>query len=176
MNGNSMKEKLEYTFSNVNEWLKYSEAKSGVLLTLNGAVLMVFISIMKDTSGSLKNSLNWGLFPTFTISLIILLISFLPIRDKFFKRKHDLSNITLENINLIYFGDLRKLTVPTYLNLLYQSYKKEIPESFEKTENDLAQQILNNSAIAYRKLSLFTISAYIDFLGVLIGILIFILT
>lgn len=175
MNGKNMENKLNQIFVNVNEWLKYSEAKNGFLLALNGAVVIGLISLLKDASEPLKDSINWCLIPSFTLSLIVLLSSFLPIRDKLFKKKYDLSETTVDNTNLLFYGDLRKLSVPIYLKLLYQSYNKDIPVSYEKSEEDLAHQVLNNSAITYRKLTFFTVSAYIDFIGILAGISLLIL-
>jgi hypothetical protein len=170
-----MEEKLNQIFVNVNEWLKYSEAKNGVLLALNGAMLMGLIALLKDASDPFEVSITWCLIPSFTLSLVILLSSFLPIRDKFFNKKYDLRETTVDNTNLLFYGDLRKLSVPVYLELLYQSYKKNIPVSYEKSEKDLANQILNNSAITYRKLSFFTIGAYIDLVGILAGIILYLL-
>ena len=170
-----MEEKLKQIFVNVNEWLKYSEAKNGVLLALNGAMLMSLMSILKDVSDPLKVSITWCLIPSFALSLVILLSSFLPIRDKFFNEKYDPRQTTADNTNLLFYGDIRKLSVSVYLKLLYQSYNEEVPESYKKPEKDLANQILNNSAITYRKLSFFTIGAYIDFVGILSGIFLYLL-
>ena len=161
-----MEEKLNQIFINVNDWLKYSEAKNGVLLALNGAMLMGLISILKDASDPFKASITWCLIPSFTLSLIILISSFLPIRDRFFNMNYDPREANVNNTNLLYYGDIRNLPILDYLGLLYQSYNEEIPESYEKPEKDLANQIINTSAITYRKLSFFKIGAYIDFVGI----------
>lgn len=171
MNGNKIEDKLNQIFINVNEWLKFSEAKNGILLALNGTAVIGLMSILKDASEPIKYTLTWCLIPALTLVLIVLLISFLPITDKFFKKRYDLSGITISNTNLLFYGDLRKLTVPTYLKLLYQSYNKAIPDSFEKSEKDLAHQVLNNSAITYRKFIFFKVSTYIDFIGIVAAIL-----
>lgn len=170
-----MEDKLNIIFTNVNGWLQFSEAKNGVLLALNGAVVIGLISILKDASEPIRYTISWCLIPSFTLSLIVLIISYLPIRDKFFKKHYDLSNTTVNNTNLLFYGDLRKLTVPIYLKLLYQSYNKDVPDSFEKSEKDLAHQVLNNSAITYRKFTFFTVSAYIDFIGIVATVLLLIL-
>ena len=74
-----MEEKLNQIFLNVNEWLKYSEAKNGVLLALDGAMLIGLMSLLKDASDPLKVSITWCLIPSFTLSLVILFCSFLPL-------------------------------------------------------------------------------------------------
>ena len=168
-----MEEKLIQIFANINDWLKYSEVKNGVLLSLNSAVVMGFISLLKDAPIPLKFSINLCLIPSFTLSLIVLLSSFLPILDKLFNKKDEIREINGDNINLLFYGDLRKLSTSVYLKLLYQSCNEVIPESFEKLELDLANQIIINSVITYRKLIFFRIGAYIDFIGIFSGISLF---
>lgn len=167
-----MEEKLKYIFSNVNDWLKYSEAKNGVLLALNGGIIMGIFSLLKDISILIAPYIKWLILPCFMLSLIILLISFLPIRDKFFKRNFDLSSVKLTELNLFYFGDLKYLTTTIFLKRIYEAYNKDVPNEFPQIERNLANQILNNSTIADRKLTLFTISAYIDFAAVIITIIV----
>jgi hypothetical protein len=166
-----MEDKLKEIFSNVNDWLKYSETKNGVLLTLNGGVILGILSQMKDTTDSLLPYVKWLTLPFFTISLIILMISFLPIRDKFFKRTFVLSSQKLSELNLLFYGDLKCLTANIFLKKLYEANGQALPASYSKNELDYANQILNNSGITDRKLTLFTIATTIDLIGIVICII-----
>ncbi len=164
-----MEEKLFKIFSNINNWLKYAEAKNGVLLVLNGSALMGIFSQLKGTPTIFSTILKWLITPCFGLSLLILLISFLPIYNKFFKRKIELSISKLSEINLLFFGDLKSITPEVFLRLFYDSQKNKLPTSFPKLEIDIANQIVNNSEIASRKFKLFIIAAYIDFFGIILG-------
>lgn len=170
MNGD-MEEKLKDIFKNVNDWLKYSEAKNGILLTLNGGIILGVLSQFKDMSTTLLPYLKWIILPLFIISLIILIISFLPVRDKFFKRTFDLSSQRLSELNLLFYGDLKSLTSNVFLNKLYEANGQAVPNSFLKIEMDYANQIINNSGITDRKLILFTVATTIDLIGILISII-----
>lgn len=169
-----MEEKLNVIFSNVNEWLKYSEAKNGVLLALNGALLSSLLSILKDTSVVFKFPVTWCLIPSIIIALTILLISFVPIRDKFFNDKYELEETALNRINLLFYGDLKNLSPPVFLTLIYKSYQTDVPKHFIKPEKDIANQILTNSAITYRKNEFFKTAIYINLIGFTSSIIFFI--
>lgn len=162
-----MEDKLGQIFSNVNDWLKYAETKNGILLSLNGAGILGIFSMLKDVPEPFKSVLLWCLIPALCCSLFVSLISFLPITDRLFKKKYDLSDTKLENTNLFFYGDIRKLSVEVYLAFFYQSYQKDEPEVYVKPELDLANQILNNSEITYKKLVLFKISVSVASVGLL---------
>ena len=170
-----MENRLNEIFSNVNNWLKFAEAKNGVLLSLNGAALIGVLSYLKDAPKPVLHSLTWALIPSFIIATVILIFSFLPVMDVFFKRKRDLKNPNVSNYNLIYYGDVRKLEPKTYLNNLYESVTGSTQEVLAKFELDIAKQIINNAEITYRKLQYFKIGFTIDIIGIIAGLLIFII-
>lgn len=170
-----MENRLNEIFANVNSWLKFAEAKNGVLLSLNGAILIGVLSYLKDAPKPVLCSLTWALIPLLTIAILVLSISFLPITDIFFKRKHDLRKAKADNYNLIFYGDVRKLEPQTYLKHLYESVTGSTQEVLSKLELDIAQQIINNAEITFRKLQFFRVAFIIDFVGIIAGILIFII-
>ncbi|MFM6153624.1 MAG: hypothetical protein ACKPE3_11590, partial [Sphaerospermopsis kisseleviana] len=51
--------KLMAIFQNVNEWLKFAEAKNGILLAFSGAAITASITIL-STAQNLPNSLKIG--------------------------------------------------------------------------------------------------------------------
>ena len=52
MNGENIEKKLNQIFVNVNEWLKFAEAKNGVLFAFNGAAVIGVLSLYKDMGSS----------------------------------------------------------------------------------------------------------------------------
>src|SRR5690554_7337941 len=74
-----MKEHLEYIFSNVNDWLKFAEAKSATLLAANGVVLFGILRLVKDLEMNAVTMLSLFIgCICFSISLILCLSSFVP--------------------------------------------------------------------------------------------------
>ena len=172
MNGNMVYEKLCLSFQNINEWLRFAETKNGVLFAFNGATIIGLLSLYKDLPKMVQEPVIFVLFPFLMLSLLVLLISFVPIKDKLFRYNTEPPEDALSNINLMYFGDLKNLSISVYLTLFYNSLGYSIPESFTKIEEDLAQQIVNNSAITDNKFIFFTVCAYINLLGFSLAIII----
>jgi hypothetical protein len=168
-----MEHRLNEIYKNINNWLKYAEAKNGVLISLNGVALFGVLSYLEDVPKPAYDSLTWVLIPSFVISIIVLLVSFFPITNKYFKKSYDLSKSNIKDFNLIYNDDIRKLDPEIYLRYLYESVTGNTKEVFTKYELDISQQIINNAEISYRKYLFFRISCFIDLLGIFVGLLIF---
>lgn len=74
-----MKDHLEYVFSNVNDWLKFAEAKSATLLAVNGVVLFGILRLVNDLQLKLYASCVAGVGCIFFVSsLLLCLSSFIP--------------------------------------------------------------------------------------------------
>ncbi|MCB2290822.1 DUF5706 domain-containing protein [Clostridium sp. CS001] len=150
-----MKEDLKATLANINDWLKFAEAKNAILITLNGGMIFAFLSSFNDKMSFASHnvfSYNFFLriyyweFVIFAIlGLVIALISFYP------QIKRDIFWFTVRakttTDNLQFFGDIEKYTANEYLELI----KSDSNYSFEKLEKDYANQIVINSRITYRK-------------------------
>ena len=157
-----MKEQLEYTFSLVNEWLKFAEAKSAALLATNGAVLFGTSNLVKDIELNV-----WVMVPLiaacicFFVSLTLCLSSFVPslnlplIHKKYEKTNYD---------NLLFFDHIARHTVAEFLTTVRGA--REVDES-----NDgpyvrmLAEQIVANSTIASYKYRVFNKAIWLALLG-----------
>ena len=160
---NDFAAKLITIFQNVNDWLKFAEAKNAVLLAFSGAGVTATITLLA-TAQNLPNSLSVGLLITTSLLCICALIcsfSFLS------KTNLDLllqrSNRTSSNSrhqrrnNLYYFGDLRKYSSNELLNELNSHYfDKNSNQLYTKECEDLATQIIINSKITLVKFNLFT--------------------
>jgi Family of unknown function (DUF5706) len=164
----SLSTKLFSLFQNVNDWLKFAEAKNAVLLAFAGAGMTATLTVLVSAQ-NLPNSLRWGLI-TATILLCICAflctISFLPKTnlDKILRsRGRSLhSEQPQPEDNLYFFGHLRKYEAPALLKKLHDSYlpKDSIPEPYSREAEDLAAQVIINSRVAFAKFQIFTYSVY----------------
>jgi len=162
--------KLLAIFQNVNEWLKFAEAKNGVLLAFSGAAITATITLLA-TAQNIPNSLNFGLLLTtifLCICALICSLSFLPktnledllwLRDRQNKKSHSQDPI---KDNFWYFGHLQKYKPDELLEGLNKPYfnsKLDIAKLADKKEykeyKDIAAQITINAEIAFLKFEVF---------------------
>ncbi len=169
--------KLLGIFQNVNEWLKFAEAKNGILLAFSGAAITAAITLL-STAQNLPNSLRIGLSLTtifLCICSLICTLSFLPKIDlerllwvrtrppknsSFFRKETD---------NFYYFGHLQKYNSTELLDALNKHYfAGTINTPYKKEYEDIAGQITINSEIAFLKFQIFTYAIYILIISIII--------
>ena len=121
------------------EMQKYIESKNAVLVTF----IIAIVTIAKEMfSVNLSEWWHWILFIFALTALVAAIWSFVPIMQiKTVPNKH----------NIYFFGDIAKMTVGEYKELLTQKLDDEINE-------DVCKQIVINSAIVNRKIKLFKFS------------------
>ncbi|MBD2491695.1 Pycsar system effector family protein [Aulosira sp. FACHB-615] len=161
--------KLIAIFQNVNDWLKFAEAKNGILLAFSGAAITATITIL-GTTQSIPNSLKIGLFLT-TILLclcsLICSLSFLPKTN--LERVLPLNRKPSQNDNLWFYGSLQKYTPRELLEALDQHYFKIGSNIIdEKKYIDIVEQITINSRIAFLKYQVFTYALYLLIASILV--------
>ncbi|MBD2138631.1 hypothetical protein H6F32_13770 [Anabaena sp. FACHB-1237] len=169
--------KLMSIFQNVNEWLKFAEAKNGILLGFSGAAITATITIL-STGQNLPNSLKIGLFFTtvlLSICALVCTLSFLPKtnleRVVWLKSKppKNTNYIQKDTDNFWFFGDLQKYNATDLLAALNQHYLKgKINAPYEKEYQDIATQITVNAEIAFLKFQLFTYAVYVLIASILV--------
>lgn len=165
----SLSTKLFSLFQNVNDWLKFAEAKNAVLLAFSGAGMTATLTVLVSAQ-NLPNSLRWGLiFATILLCVCAFLctISFLPktnlekilrIRGRSFQ-----SEQPKPEDNLYFFGHLKKYKAQELLTELNRSYLSNNPVSqpYSKEAQDLAVQVIINSGVAFIKFRIFTYAVYV---------------
>ncbi|AFW96799.1 MULTISPECIES: hypothetical protein [Nostocales] len=171
--------KLLAIFQNVNEWLKFAEAKNGVLLAFSGAAITATITLLA-TAQNIPNSLNFGLLLTtifLCICALICSLSFLPktnledllwLRDRQNKKSHSQDPI---KDNFWYFGHLQKYKPDELLEVLNEPYFKgsvDITKVEYKEYKDIAAQITINAEIAFLKFEVFTYAIKVLITSILI--------
>jgi hypothetical protein len=164
-----MESKLKEIYALVNDWLKFAEAKNGVLIGFIGGAIFGVISNLNNLPVQLQTYLLYFFIPSSLLSLVVSMISFLPILGKpNFKSKK-----IPPNINLLYFGHLRLLDKEYLVSKIYESSKLSVPETISKFELDIAQQIIINSNIARYKYLAFRYATCIILFGLLISLVLF---
>ena len=141
---------LQDIFKNVWEQQKYSEVKNGVLLTLNIAFFAIILRVCVSISNTINSLISYKVILLFLMLLLVFHISF--IIQSFFPQdsnKEDVKDVEGE-INIFFFGDIKKLDSDEYLNLVINkvSMKKEINKVPLK---DLSNQIVILSEIVQAK-------------------------
>ncbi len=148
---------LKFIFANINEWLKFAEAKHAGLVVFNsGLIIAILANITALKPFVYKETIIIGII-CFGISILLSILSQFPLTQNFFK---DIKNI--ENPNLLFFGSLSHLNNEAFI----KEYKKE-NEAFKLTSmnNNLINQILINSRITSSKFSLFKYSSFLTAFG-----------
>ena len=152
-----MDEKLNDIFSNINDWLKYAEAKTATLIAGNAALIFGISKIIlsNEVDGNFEKYLIFCCFLC-SLSLSLCLLSVIPALSMPWDSK--LSDKS-EKDSVIYFGDIAKYSPLTYLNLLAKKTDSK-NEIFTEYQKDLAYQIIINSVIAFKKYNYFKVAIW----------------
>lgn len=171
--------KLTAIFQNVNDWLKFAEAKNGILLAFSGTGITATITLLA-AAPKIPISLNFGLLLTTGLLCICSLtcsFSFLPKVNlnrllwlQRNQRKH--SNLVKKDPdkdNFWYFGHLQKYTSTELLDALNKQYfEGKLNRPYKKEYEDIAAQITINAEITFLKFQIFTYAIYILIISILV--------
>jgi hypothetical protein len=148
---------LKFIFHNVNEWLKFAEAKHAGLVVFNAAIIVGISSSYTTIRHFVYPSMILVGAICLGISIFISIISQFPVTGNFLS-----SNARSQNPNLYFFGDLANCNVQTVIDKF-----KAIDSSFDLSQLDgnLINQILVNARITESKFKLFKFASYITALG-----------
>ena len=176
-----MKDIFKDIFSNVDDWLKFAEAKNAALIVFNGASIFgaaTFIAtVMAQTQYTIPQIIldYLYLFIIFNgLGLATALYSFWPqtevdnvlgkkIKNLSFKKPESRNNV-------LFYGHIKDYTPESYLAKLRESCNKEVGEC-SGLELDYATQIVINSRITYRKYYYFKAALVFTMLAVLTPII-----
>jgi len=174
-------EQLYKIFTNVNDWLKFAEAKNFGLLTLNAAIVFGFSQTTFDNNSVIKIAGNYIFSPFMLLSFLPCLISLFPIVAKIERKTEDKKDsktkrfinyvsrcIDKENSfeNIHFYGYLKDISEVEFESKL--KTKTGFSEDFTIYETELSTQILYNSRITWLKYQLFKIGAFFFLLGLLL--------
>jgi hypothetical protein len=164
--------KLDYIFDKIIDWLKFAEAKNGAILAVNSAILFG-ISRLAISIDIVNNYLLIYIVLVIVLlasSILVALLSFVPRLDPpiwvSFPQKP-------EKVNILFFGHICSLTPKGYLEYFYKINGLG-DNQYSDIDNQLSNQIVANSKIAYIKYKQFsfsiwlTIAAFLTPLGALL--------
>jgi hypothetical protein len=151
------KSELKYIFANINDWLKFAEAKHGGLIVLNAGLMIGILTSYNNIENLIfKPTILIGII-CFGISVFLSIISQFPVTQNIIYDKK-----TIQNPNLYFFGHLSKFDNHT----LIEEFKKvDIGFTPSKFDKDLINQILINARIAQAKFVFFKFASYLTAFG-----------
>ena len=153
----SEKERLDFyekSLDRMNLWLQFVEAKHAAVIAFAIAVLSVIYEEKIDLDSGYKILLSIG----YVISISISLASFVPIKridTKAEKGEH------LETDNMIFWGDICKYSVESYMKKVHREIFGCPDRSSKKEEKFLSEEIIANYRIANRKYMLYRYSIFV---------------
>ncbi len=155
-----MESRLWKIFDNVNKWLEFSEKKNAFIVTLITTQLTLIKLFSKDLTVISYISLLFLM-----ICLILTIISFFPkmIIERITSGSSHSKELTAQNDNLIFFGDISQYGKNQYIKRLETNYHWTI--TGDNYLESLCEQIVVNSKIIMIKLKLFKISIFIMIIG-----------
>jgi hypothetical protein len=167
-----MEERLKFIFSNVNEWLKFAEAKNGVLIAFNGAAIWGMLQSFEE----ICKINEYLMFPSYIfivsslIGIIISLFSFMPTLKLSKKVIKEIDGKVIKNQSLIFFRDVSEFNSDKYLKSLYRRSEGKAVEDLNSYELDLANQIVANSRTAWLKYRRFFWALNVTLFGMIVPI------
>ena len=165
-----LKELLEKTYSELNNNIKFSEAKNAALITLNSALITAGASKVFDS----EILINWRIgIAIGTLLLIIpMLLSLFSFRattnsekcivKKIYDFLDSKNEIEKEPKKCMYYAYIAKHYKDNPAFYLEDVYHKENTEDYSFLENQMARQIVDLSGVAYHKFILFNIAVKIE--------------
>lgn len=173
---------LRNIFANVNEWLKFAEAKNFALLTLSAAFIFGLTQINFSEDSKLGSAAYFVFIPFAGLSILVCLISLFPILTSVTRLEwakswiNRLSNFIDEEKkfeNIHFYGYLKDIDDETFERQFLQKINATQP--FTVYEKELTSQITYNSRIAWLKYQLFKIAAFIFCLGLIASLILYVI-
>lgn len=168
-----MKDELNKILSNVNDWLKFAEAKNAALVAFNCAAVAGIMQAYPTDKPELM-IFKGIMIALFAISICVSIYTFLPVLSRTFNyQKYDETKFEAEKekLNCYFFSHHSKINCKQLLSLLHFKTSAQNPV-VTNIEMDIADQIINNAEIAMSKFKLFSFAAYLTFASVVLGLVI----
>lgn len=143
--------------SNTNDWIKFSDTKAVVVLTVYGILVTTIYANANDVYNYLSNS-----FFSIFIASIAIILSVLSILFSFLSINPRLKNSNPSSI--IYFGHIQKNAKNS---LEYYQNSQDILSDESEYEKQVSEQVFVNSKIAWKKFKNVTYSIRLFFFSIL---------
>jgi hypothetical protein len=167
-----MHDHLKDIFNNINDWLKFAEAKNAALIAFNGAIIMGCLSLIKEPPPHLPVWYLWMVVVLVALSTFCALLSFYP-------------KTAAPGNNLYFYDHIYRYSSKQYLEYLSAALPNDqarnsiggdsakVSAAREKhlTEH-LAEQIVINSKIASRKYKYFKVALSLLMTGLIVPLIV----
>jgi len=163
-----MDDRLRFLLQNVAEWLKFAEAKNGVLIAFNGAAIWGILQGIGNICNDHLILIIYIFMTSSSLAIVISLFSFMPDLHLSRKRVESVEPEKIESHSVIFFGHVGKLNPDEYLEYLYRRAGDNKPDKFNYLEKDLAYQIVTNSRIAHFKYRMFFVALSVTLMGMIL--------
>lgn len=165
----SMHERYEWILAQVNDWLKFAEAKNGALVVFNSTVLIASVQMVAERlpdhpAGHLYLGSLWVFVGA---GLVIALFSFLPSTAI---PLLGAGERRAERDNLLFFGDIKKYAPADLMDAIRARYAFETPPD-ARWERDVCEQIVINARITTWKYTCFRVAMWATLYGLLTPVL-----
>lgn len=167
-----MEERLKFIFSNINDWLKFAEAKNGVLIAFNGAAIwgvLQNLSIIGGISERLILPTQIFLFCAL-IGIIVSFFSFMPALTLSKKALKAIDKAIVKDHSVIFFRDVGKFNADDYLKILHTRSEGKKSDELNSFLLDIGNQIIANSRNTWLKYRMFFWALNITLVGMIIPI------
>jgi|LGVE01.1.fsa_nt_gb hypothetical protein len=143
----------------VKSWLEYAEKKNAILFTIVG-LEMGALNFLETQLDSKYLAITLIIL---AIAFIVALVSFCPKTDRllFLEKTHPPED--LGGVNLLFYGDITKFSIDSYINALEKHYSIEVRGN--SLAKDLSDQIVILSQIASSKFTMFKVALFFAILG-----------
>lgn len=115
--------RLMSIFANINGWLKFAEAKNLALITFCTAFLVCDIQLLKDL-----HEAHYLLLGQYFILLLVGTLAFAlqSVFAQMDNREEFKKQLSMQDYNLLYYGDIANMDGMTYLANFYKRYYPDL--------------------------------------------------
>jgi len=168
----NIEEKLIRISNNVQESMRFAEAKNAALITFNGAALYVLVEGNSYLPPFIK---EYWIFNAVVliIGITLSIIAFLPSMGSTTKPPSQIKLSTWQShkkMGIFYFGDIRKYGDEEFLARVYEYYDVKLKDPVQRAELDLARQAITLSRITRHKYVFFSIAGHLTLLALVLPI------
>jgi hypothetical protein len=158
---------LNDIFGNINEQLRFAEAKNGALVTVNAAIVFGIATLLADHYADMSTVIqNWliSIGAGCSLGALISLVSFMPE----LRPRQKPARVLEDPSNIFFFGHIRAHSEVEYLRLVYAGLGLPVGQPLP-AHLHLANQIGTNSKNAHKKFLFFAAAAGLTLLTLVLS-------
>lgn len=167
-----MEERLKFIFGNVNDWLRFAEAKNGVLVAFNGAAIWGILHGFEE----IRQLCAWVLVPIWVlmcccfVGIVISLFSFKPALTLSRGVAAKIDRKLVQEKSVIFFRHIGDFNADDYLKLVELRSEQTESKSINPYHLDLASQIVANARNTWLKYQMFYAALNVTLAGMILPI------